>query len=106
MRGVLRTKRGRGKLAELNPRGFLDLPADRERYSFFEGVLEDTIEITARPVLNSNTWSFSFLSQAMVHLRSGCNLCTVHIFLLVLSGVLLGRLTYKRPSRSRTLISH
>ena len=43
MRGVLRTKRGRGKLAELNPRGFLVLPADHETYFFFEGVPEDTI---------------------------------------------------------------
>ena len=30
MRGVLQTKRGRGKRAELNLRGFLVLPADRE----------------------------------------------------------------------------
>ena len=67
MRGVLRTKRGRGTRAKLNPQGFLVLPADREMYSFFEGVLEDAIKITARPVLNSKTWSFSFLPQVMVH---------------------------------------
>ena len=93
MRGVLRTKRGRGERAELNPRGFLVLPADGEMCSFFEGVPEDMIQITVRPVLNSKTWPFLFLSQIMVHLRSGCNLCTVHIFLLVLSGVFLTRLT-------------
>ena len=53
MRGVLRTKRGRGKRAQLNSRGFLVLPADRKMYSFFEVVLEDTIYSTARAVLNS-----------------------------------------------------
>ena len=41
--------------------------------------------------MNSKTWLFSFLSQLLVHLRSGCNLYTVRTFLLVLSGVFLGR---------------
>ena len=71
MRGVLRTKRGVRKRAELKPRGFLVLPTDREMCSFFEGVLEYTVQITARPVLNSKTWSFSYLSQVMVPLRYG-----------------------------------
>ena len=43
MEGVLRTKRDRGKHAELIPRGFLVLSADREMYSTFEGVPEDAI---------------------------------------------------------------
>ena len=93
MRGVLRTKRGRGNHAELNPQGFLVLPADREMYSLFEDVPEDTIYVTARPVLNSKIWLFLFLCQVMVPVLSGSNLCSVHTLLLVLTGVFLGRLT-------------
>ena len=36
---------------------------------------------------------FRFFSQVMEHLRSGCNLCTTHSFLLVLSGDFTGRRT-------------
>ena len=43
MQGAQQTKRGRGKRVEINPRGFLVPPADREMYPFVEGVPEDTI---------------------------------------------------------------
>ena len=40
---IPRTNRGRGKRAELKSRGFLVLPADREMYSFIEGVPDNKI---------------------------------------------------------------
>ena len=72
MRGVLRTVRGRDERAELTQSGFLGLPTDREMYFFVEGAPEGTIQTTARPVLNSKTWLFSFRSRVLVRLRVGC----------------------------------
>ena len=61
MRGVLRTKHGRGKRAVLTQPGFLGLKGNREMCFLFQVVPEGALYTAARPVLNSNTWLFSFL---------------------------------------------